>query len=128
MPANLRDYKRLAIAVVMLLFVAELAFGQGIVTGSISGTVLDPQGAVVAGAEVRATHTETNRTFSTTSTAGGVIQLASLPPGTYKVTISAQGFSQYSAQNVVVVVGKDSALGGIRLSIGSTREAAQVEE
>ena len=60
------DLERAAIACVVLLVIAVSALGQGIVTGSISGTVLDPQGAVVAGAEVRATQMETNRLFSTT--------------------------------------------------------------
>jgi len=127
MPEKLLDYKRAVIAVVMLLFVTGFAFGQGIVTGSISGTVLDPQGAVVAGADVQARQMETNRVFSTTSSNGGVIQLPSLPPGTYNVTVSARGFSQFSAQKVVVVVGKDSALGGIQLKLGNTAETVTVE-
>jgi outer membrane receptor protein involved in Fe transport len=119
--------KRALIAIVMLLFVAEIAFGQGIVTGSISGTVIDPQGAVVANADVQATQMETNRVFSTTSSNGGVIQLPSLPPGTYKVTVNARGFSLYTAQNVIVVVGKDSALGSVRLNVGNTSETVTVE-
>ena len=71
-----------AILVIMLLLLAAgLVLGQGIVTGSISGTVFDQQGAVVAGAKVRATQTETNRVFTTTSSKAGVVQLPSLPPG-----------------------------------------------
>ena len=98
-------YNRAAVWIVMVLFIAQLALGQGIVTGSISGTVVDPQGALVSGANVQATQKETNRVFTTTSSNGGVIQLPSLPPGTYRVTVSAQGFSQYSAGTVIVAVG-----------------------
>jgi hypothetical protein len=65
---------------VMLLLATGLAFTQGIVTGSISGTALDPQRAVVARARVRATQKETNRLFPTASSDAGVIQLPSLPP------------------------------------------------
>jgi len=127
MPAKFIDYNRAAVWFVMLLLIAQLAFGQGIVTGSISGTVVDPQGAVVSGAEVQATQKETNRVFSTTSSNGGVIQLSSLPTGTYRVTVSAQGFAQYSAANVVVAVGKDSSLGSVRLNVGNTTETVTVE-
>lgn len=121
------NYKRATRMSMVLLLVTGIGFGQGIVTGSISGTVLDPQGAIVPGAGVQATQTETNRVFSTTSSNGGVIQLPSLPPGTYKVTVSAKGFSQYSAQKVVVVVGKDTSLGDIRLNLGNTTETVTVE-
>ena len=122
----LLDRKIVGIVTAMLLL-AGMAFGQGIVTGSISGTVMDPQGAVVANADVQATQVETNRVFTTTSSNGGVIQLPSLPPGTYKVTVSARGFSLYTAQDVIVVVGKDSALGSVRLNVGNTSETVTVE-
>jgi len=88
------------IVIVVLLLATGLVLGQGIVTGSISGTVLDPQGAFVAGASVRATQLETNRVFTTTSSKAGVVQLPSLPPGTYNVSVEMAGFSSYSVQNV----------------------------
>ena len=115
------------LVVVMLFLVTGLVFGQGIVTGSISGTILDPQGAVVSGATVRATQLETNRVFSTTSSNGGVVLLSALPPGTYNVAVEAKGFSGYTAQNVMVAVGKDSALGAITLKLGNTAETVTVE-
>jgi outer membrane receptor protein involved in Fe transport len=121
------EKKTAPLVIVMLLLVNGLVFGQGIVTGSISGIVLDPQGAVVAGAEVRATQIETNRLFATTSSNGGVVEVPSLPPGTYKVTVNAKGFAAYSAQNVIVAVGKDSALGSIRLNVGTSSETVTVE-
>ncbi len=113
--------------VVVTLLVSESALGQGIVTGSISGTVLDPQGAVVAGASVRATQLETDRSITTTSSTAGVVQLPSLPPGTYNVTIEAKGFATYSAHGATVVVGKDTSLGDIKLSVGNTAETITVE-
>src|SRR5690348_8299684 len=121
------EKKTAPLVIVMLLLATGLVVGQAIVTGSISGIVLDPQGAVVAGAEVRATQMETNRVFATTSSNGGVIELPSLPPGTYKVTVNAKGFAAYNAQNVIVAVGKDSALGSVRLNVGTSSETVTVE-
>lgn len=114
-------------ALAVVVFAASFVWSQGIVTGSISGTVLDPQGAAVAGASVRATQVETNRTFTTTSSNAGVVQLPSLPPGTYNVVIEEKGFSIYTVQGVKVEVGKDSGLGGISLSVGGTAETVTVE-
>ena len=115
------------IVIVVLLLATGLVLGQGIVTGSISGTVLDPQGAFVAGASVRATQLETNRVFTTTSSKAGVVQLPSLPPGTYNVSVEMAGFSSYSVQNVIVEVGKDTALGAMDLTLGKTTETVTVE-
>jgi outer membrane receptor protein involved in Fe transport len=113
-------------SVVVMLLCAPTAFGQGIVTGSISGTIEDPQGAVVAGASVRATQLETNRVFATTSSKGGVVQLPSLPPGTYDVIVEASGFSQFKTQGVVIYVGKDTGLGAVKLNVGNASETVEV--
>ena len=115
------------VVVLMTGLLSSLSFGQGIVTGSISGTVQDPQGAMISGATVRATQVATNRVFTTTSSSGGVIQLPSLPPGAYNVTITANGFAVYNAQNVMVEVGKGTALGAIALEVGNRAETVTVE-
>ncbi len=109
-----------------ILLASHSLLGQGIVTGSISGTLMDPQGALIAAANVKATQTETNRTFVTTTSNAGVLQLPSLPPGTYNVMIDAKGFSVYTAQGIIVVVGKDSSVGEIKLRVGNTAETVEV--
>jgi|HubBroStandDraft_2_1064218.scaffolds.fasta_scaffold10346_2 outer membrane receptor protein involved in Fe transport len=124
---KLLDSQRLFFVIVALLLTTPLIFGQGIVTGSISGTALDPQGAVVGGADVRATQVETNRVFPTTSSNAGVVQLPSLPIGTYTVTVEAKGFSTYKVENVRVEVGKDTSLGSIGLKLGGSAVTVEVE-
>jgi outer membrane receptor protein involved in Fe transport len=121
------DRKRTTCIAAMLFLVTGMALGQGIVTGSISGTVLDPQGAVIAGAKVRATQVETNRVFTTTSSKAGVVQLPSLPPGTYNVKVEMEGFATYTADTVMVAVGKDTSLGIIDLKVGNAAETVTVE-
>lgn len=122
-----RIASKASLFVVMFSLTTIWAFGQGIVTGSISATVLDPQGAVVPGAEVRATQVDTNRVFTTVSSNAGVVQLPSLPPGTYSVNVKAKGFSNYDLRQVAVEVGKDTGLGPINLGIGNTAETITVE-
>jgi outer membrane receptor protein involved in Fe transport len=116
----------LALIVFTALAVA-LASGQGIVTGSISGTVADQSGALVGGATVRAVQVETNRPFTAVSSNAGVISLPSLPPGTYNVTIEAKDFAAYRANGVLVQVGKDTSLGTLQLTVGPTTESVTVE-
>jgi hypothetical protein len=127
MEKKIFNIRQVVSVVVTLLLAAAVVFAQGIVTGSISGTTLDPQGAVVEGASVRATQLETNRVFSTTSSKGGVVQLPSLPSGTYNVVVEASGFAVYRAEHVMVEVGKDTSLGAMSLKLGGAAETVTVE-
>src|SRR5215831_389520 len=67
------------------------ALGQ-VLKGSISGTVTDPQGAVISGAQVKATHLDTGAVYTTTSDSSGLFRFNALTAGGNKVEISAQGF------------------------------------
>jgi hypothetical protein len=120
----------LACALLSLFLVgagSRLAIAQGIVTGSISGTVEDPAGAVIPGAEVTATHVATNREFKTVSTSAGVISLRALPSGNYNVRIEAPRFRSFEWQDLAVNVGADTSLGRVRLEVGSSVETVTVE-
>ncbi|MFI5070049.1 MAG: carboxypeptidase-like regulatory domain-containing protein, partial [Terriglobales bacterium] len=62
------------------------------VTAGITGTVLDPSGAPINGADVTAKDKDRGTTFTTHSDSSGVFNITRLPVGTYSVTASAQGF------------------------------------
>jgi len=87
--------------VAFFLIVASLAFGQ-VGNGTITGTVLDPAGAVVAGAAVEAKNAETGVAYAATSTSTGNYTIGDLPVGTYTVTVAVTGFKTYSHTNLVV--------------------------
>src|SRR5206468_2401184 len=70
---------------VLLVLGCQMAFAQGIVTGSIAGTVVDSTGAIIPGAKVTATQTETNTTTTVTSNESGYFLFPKLQPGTYNV-------------------------------------------
>ncbi len=109
------------------LFQAAPAFSQGIATGSISGTVTDPTGAIVPGAKVTAVNTATNQEFSATTNEAGLVVLRSVPPGNYKVTITSSSFRTVVLERVEVVVAQDSGLGTIKLELGPVGDTIQVE-
>jgi hypothetical protein len=75
-------------------------------TGVIKGVVLDPQGAVVAGANIRGTLNKTGAAFTTTSGDDGSFVLGALPFGDYSVLISAPGFAKFNTQ---VALTRDAA-------------------
>ncbi len=79
---------------------AASAFAQG-TTGQISGVISDPNGAVIQGAAVTAKSLDTNFSRSITTDSGGVFAFQLLPPGRYRITVTASGFQETSADVVV---------------------------
>ena len=116
----------LIVGAVCLVLTAS-GFAQGIATGSISGTVTDPSGAVVLGAKVTAQSASTNQTFSGASNESGLFAFRSVPPGLYKVRIEAKGFRTVALDNVEVLVARETALGSLKLELGGVGETIEVE-
>ncbi|HYX53384.1 MAG TPA: TonB-dependent receptor, partial [Candidatus Limnocylindrales bacterium] len=100
-------------------------FGQ-VIKGSISGSVTDPQGAVVSGAQVKATNTATGVALTTTSDSSGLFRFNLIPVGAYKVEVSAQGFKTAVQNNVAVAAGVDASVGAIKLTVGETSTTVEV--
>lgn len=88
---------------VVLLACAASALAQT-ETGQITGKVLDPNGARVAGAAATVKSVETGRERTATSNEEGVYIVANLQPGLYDVTVNASGFAP-STKRVQVTVG-----------------------
>ena len=60
--------------------------------GTVTGTVSDPAGAVVASANVQAKNAESGASYEAATTGTGNFTLAQLPAGTYELSISVPGF------------------------------------
>lgn len=111
----------------LLLILSAAAVAQGISTGSISGTVYDPQKAVVPGAKVTAIQAETGTSFTTKTTGEGYFLLANLPIGTYSLAIEASKFNSLKVNNVDVNAGQNHNVGGQVLNVGASTESITVE-
>ena len=91
------------VAICFALLVSSCAvFAQTGATGSIQGTVTDPSGAVVSGADVDATNAATGTKTDTVTTGAGFFVIPLLQPGTYTVSVTAAGFESLQQQHVVV--------------------------
>lgn len=110
---------------IVILLLSALALEAQTFRGAINGTVTDPSGAVVAGANIRATNTATAVTVSSTTTSDGDFAFQDLPLGTYKVAVSANGFVTVTTDNVTVTAGGVYTL-PIKLTVGSTATAVEV--
>jgi hypothetical protein len=90
---RLQVVRGLAIACLAVLTASGARAQETINHASVSGRVVDPQGAVVAGAHVYARQTDTNVTAETTTDQGGRFRFAYLKVGPYEVSVHADGFA-----------------------------------
>lgn len=109
----------------LLCLVSLPAWSQS--NGSISGTIKDPNGAVVQGAQVAVASQILGIRQSTTSNSTGDFLFAQLPPGTYQLTVEASGFKKKENSNVALLVSSKISVGDINLEVGSLTETITVE-
>jgi hypothetical protein len=106
----MKSFRLLPLIAAVVLSMASLALGQE-TTGSIEGTVKDPQGNLVAGVPVTITGVTVGFNRSTTSGTDGRFVVTQLPPGIYKVTAAAaSGFGEQVHERIEVVLGKPTAV------------------
>jgi hypothetical protein len=118
--------KRLVLTIATLALLYAIPSLAQVVKGSISGTVTDPQGAVVSGATVKAINDATGATLATTTDSSGSFHFNLIPVGTYRVEMTATGFKTTVQNNIVVAAGRDSGLGAIPLTVGEVTTAVEV--
>ncbi len=106
---------RAILATMIFLLAAAMVYGQG-TTGQLSGTVTDPNGAVVSGAAVKVTSMETNLTREATAGSDGSFSVQLLPPGRYRIEVSASNFSTQTVEAVVNITQTTSV--NVQLGIG----------
>src|ERR1051325_4581810 len=107
------------------LLLLSPALGQS-ATATLSGSVMDENGAIVPGAAVTVMNTGTSaqRKASTNSDGGFTVPL--LPPGTYTVRVERDGFSPLEARDVVLNIGDQKAL-RIQLKAGDVNATVTVD-
>ena len=95
--------------------------------GTITGTITDPAGAVVAAAVVEAKSDATGAVSQVGSTSTGNYTLSQLPAGTYEITVTVPGFKKFVRQNITVQVAGTLRV-DVALEVGSASESVTVIE
>jgi len=116
--------KRMLIALLMCVLVSAPAWAQ-FETGTVVGTIKDSTGAVVPGAKVTLTNTQTGVTNEKTSDANGSYEFFTVRPGAYVITAEKQGFSIALVDNVTVTVGARQRI-DLNMAVGALTEKVEV--
>src|ERR1700739_2159082 len=114
---------RMAVALLPFSMVGSPAGGQA--TTSVRGTVVDPSGKAVAGANVVLSNSESKTERAATTGEQGEYQFLLVPPGTYRLVRTAPGFSRNEQTDLQLLV-NTPATANVQLKIGTTSETVTV--
>jgi hypothetical protein len=94
--------------------------------GTITGTVSDPAGAVVASTSIQARNIETGAQYQAATTATGNYTISQMPAGTYELSVEVPGFKKYVRQGLTVLVAQTLRI-DVSLEIGNASESVTVQ-
>jgi hypothetical protein len=123
-PARCPD--SLLLLVVLSLLPFNQSFGQSQTSGRIVGTIVDPDGAAVVGAEVVAVHKATGIEQKATTDEKGTYSLHSLLSGEYRVSVTKSLFVPLNIETVVVAITETSTIPSRKLDLAGVSAAAVV--
>ena len=113
--------------VLLLVFFVTLPVCAGGPTGTITGTVTDPSGAVVRNARITILNEATNALRNAESNDDGDFTVALLPPGRYRVTAESAGFRRSVFNDVTVDVDQTARV-DFALEVGAATEEVKVKD
>jgi hypothetical protein len=112
-------------ALVILLIPARIVLSQTATTSRISGTVADPNKAVLPGVAVELSDPATNQRLTQTTDDTGKYVFATVAPGVYNMTVTKQGFRTTNFASLKVEVAKSYDIDAV-LEVGEVKEIVQV--
>jgi hypothetical protein len=98
-----------------------------VTSGSVSGTVLDAQGAAVANAKVTLTDEVQATTRSMATSSEGIFYFTPVLPSTYTVVVENPGFKKFEKKGIRVSPGDRVEVSGIKLDVGAVSETVAVQ-
>ena len=119
------SFSKVFLVLAVLAMCGVSLLGQTTSTGSLTGTVTDPTGAVVPGAAVTITANDTGQKFEAKTNDEGVFTIPTLMSGLYTATISVKGFKQAKVTEIKIDAGKPSSI-AIALEVGSQDQTVTI--
>jgi hypothetical protein len=100
MPQNRQHRFIFSVILLFVVFAGLTAFAQTVISGDLTGTITDPQGAVVADAKVILKSLATGTTNNATTNKSGVYRFSLLKPGDYQLVVEQAGFKKLEVEYV----------------------------
>jgi hypothetical protein len=121
-----KEFFYIGVSSLLLCLVPTSAWAQNAASGALAGQVTDQQGAAVPGATVKLTEISTNSTTTTVTNEAGRYVLPTVPPGTYDLTVTKEGFSLSKIPAQKVDIGMSLTI-NVALQLGQTTTTVEVQ-
>src|SRR6185369_7319186 len=105
-----------------LLLLPGASLQAQVTSGSVSGTVLDSQGAIIPGAKITLVDELQATTRSMSSSSEGIFYFTPVLPSTYTVVIESAGFKKFEKKGIKVSPGDRVDIADIKMDIGALAE------
>lgn len=115
---------RFVVTAALGLFIGSVAYCQS-QTGSLSGEVLDPNGAQIPAASVTATNEATGVSLHTVSSDSGLYVFPNLPPGIWTIAVEKSGFKKLVRTGIQIFIAQRQAL-DLSLELGDVKQSVEV--
>jgi len=112
-------------SLVGIVLVASAAVYAQTATGSLSGTITDPNGATIPGAKVVATNNSTGIKLEILTTDAGLYVFPTVPVSTYNITVEKTGFKKLNRTNIEIRIAQRQDL-DLRLEVGDVQQTVEV--
>ncbi len=96
------------------------------VSGTLTGTVVDPAGAVVPGADVKVTNQATGFVMQSATNEVGIFSMAGLGAGTYTIEVGLPGFRTLTLKGVALTAAERRSVGNLALQVGEVEQRVEV--
>jgi hypothetical protein len=116
---------KLSCLFLLALMMANAAFAQT-TSGSIAGSITDPNKAAISGVTVKISDAGKGFTLTATTDNEGRFVFPTVPPGTYTLSVEASGFKKVERAGLLLVAHDKLALGDIALEVGATSETVTI--
>ena len=121
------NYSKIVVLMISILLCPCLmleAYAQGVTTGSINGTVKDPQGALIPGVTITATNAGTGVITTTVTNESGAYTFPSLQPGVYRLSAELPGFQTSRVNNLEL--GPIAVRQNFQLNVSTAQQSVEV--